>query len=111
MKSCALLLAVLAAASAMAVDGPTSYDGYKVLRIPLANQDEGRLALKLIEELGLDVWKYPFEAGDFADVSVAPSQWDKFQFQTSSFGAMSVMHNDLGLSIAQENNVTDSYQG
>lgn len=111
MKSCALLLAGLATASAVAVDGPTSYDGYKVLRIPLANDNEGRQALKLIDSLGLDVWKYPYESGDFTDVAVAPGQWDKFQFQTASFNSMSVMHEDLGLSIAQENNVTDTYEG
>lgn len=112
MKYSGPLIAFVAVAAAAAIDQKVSYDGYKVVRIPLANLEEGRAALNLIEEMDLQPWKSPYAAGDFTDLILSPSQIKQFEnrYAAASFSGMTVMHEDLGLSIAQENNVTDTYQ-
>lgn len=109
MKYSGALVTFFTAAAAVAVDQKVSYDGYKVIRIPLANIDDGHAALKLIDDMGLEPWKAPYAGGDFTDLILSPSQLAEFNVRASSFSETKVLHEDLGLSIAQENNVTDTY--
>lgn len=108
MKTFVTLSAVLACASAAAVSSPkVSYDGYKVARVSVGDSPE--TVKNIISKLDLTTWKDAHGAGSYADVLVSPSQWSAFEKETSGLDA-TIMHEDLGKSIAEESTFT-TYAG
>jgi len=92
-------LASLTLTSAIAAPKKVSYDGWKTYRI---NVGSDRAALKeTVETLKLGTWKGSVDTSDIVDVVVPPTQIKEFQAKAQSFKA-TVMHEDLGASIAEE---------
>lgn len=112
------LLAALAGAaivSAVAIESSQekfNYDGYKVLRMDIENEDEARRLTDMVDNLGLSWWKMPGEAGDHATVQIPPDQVSAFEAgaAAAAFRNIEVVHEDLGYAIFQESNVTDTYE-
>lgn len=101
MKSFTLLSAFLASASAAVIQPQrVSYDGYKVYRVSVGKNNIGRIN-DIIEKLNLQTWKSAKKAGSFADIVVHPSQLEAFNKETFDLKPV-VMHEDLGVSIAEE---------
>lgn len=102
MKHLTLLLSALS----LAVASPTihsrtvSYDGYQVFRVPVG-LDASRVT-EIVEKLELDTWKAPNKAGAFADVVVSPEKLQAFNDEVAGIEGIEVMHEDLGASIAAE---------
>lgn len=103
MKSLAVLSTTIAAASAAAVAGASSqrvsYDGTKVFRVSVG--DEVDRVNGVINKLQLNTWKGVPRAGALADIVVPPEQVDEFNAEISGLN-VTTMHEDLGLSIADE---------
>ncbi|KAE9580392.1 Metallocarboxypeptidase A-like protein [Colletotrichum fructicola] len=103
MKSLAVLSTTFAAASAAAVAGASSqrvsYDGTKVFRVSVG--DEVDRVNGVINKLQLNTWKGVPRAGALADIVVPPEQVDEFNAEISGLN-VTTMHEDLGLSIADE---------
>ncbi|KAL2162975.1 hypothetical protein VTH06DRAFT_6811 [Thermothelomyces fergusii] len=93
--------ALLALASAAAVESPRpkSYDGYKVVRVSVG--DNAAKVQDLIDRLGLETWKGKPQPGAVADIVIPPSQIDAFTAETAGLDVIT-MHEDLGASIAAE---------
>ncbi|OAQ65367.1 carboxypeptidase [Pochonia chlamydosporia 170] len=85
----------------MPAEGKVSYDGYKVFRVPVMENDVPYLQ-SLIQRLNLSTWKAP-KRGAFSDIQVAPSQLGAFE-RAMRGRSFEVMHEDLGASIADEGN-------
>jgi murein tripeptide amidase MpaA len=100
MKAFAALAAIVATASAAVVPAPSvSYDGFKVFRVSVA---ESNAAINnVVAKLGLETWENSGRPGSFADVVVPPAKLAQFTAATADMG-VSLMHDDLGVSIAQE---------
>lgn len=102
MKHLTLLLSALS----LAVASPTihsrtvSYDGYQVFRVPVG-LDASKVT-EIVEKLELDTWKAPNKAGAFADVVVSPEKLQAFNDEVADIEGIEVMHEDLGASIAAE---------
>lgn len=107
MKAVALLASVLATAAALPAEGPVSYDGHKVFRIPV--MDDGTQIQSLVDRLNLNTWQPPSKKGAFADVQVAPSQLAAFE-RAMKGRTYEIMHENLGKSIADEG-VFQTYAG
>lgn len=99
MKTFTALTALLATASAAAVPSEkVSYDGYKVIRVSVADVDEVN---SIVSKLDLTTWKDAQKAGSHADIIVPPSKLTAFEKATSGMDSVT-MHEDLGKSIADE---------
>lgn len=104
MKSLAILLSALSLAVASPYGQPqpraVSYDGYQVFRVPVG-LDASKVT-EIVEKLELDTWKAPNKAGAFADVVVSPDKLQAFNEEVAGIEGIEVMHEDLGASIAAE---------
>jgi hypothetical protein len=101
MKSLTLLSAFFASAWAAAIHPPkVSYDGYKVFRLAVENDNIDRIN-GIVEKLNLQTWKSAKKAGSFTDIVVDPSQLEAFNKETFGLNTI-VMHENLGASIADE---------
>lgn len=101
MKSLALLSAFLASATAAVLQPHrVSYDGYKVFRVSVGDNNIGRIN-DVVDRLNLQTWKPAKKAGSFADIVVPPSQLDAFSKEALDLKPV-VMHEDLGVSIEAE---------
>ena len=95
-------LALAAVASAAAVEPrAVSYDGFKVVRIPVGT--DASKVTEIVNKLQLKTWKGAPKAGAFADIMVPPSQIEAFNTEIAGMEAVT-MHEDLGASIAEESN-------
>jgi len=96
-----LLLSSVIFASVSAVSVPTkiSYDGYKVFRVGYGT--ESSAIDDLVSSLSLQTWKSSAKGTGHVDVVVPPSALQDFQLGTADMDT-SIMHNDLGSSIAEE---------
>lgn len=101
MKLVAVFASLLATAAAMPAEGKVSYDGYKVFRVPVMENDVPYLQ-SVIQRLNLSTWKAP-KKGAFSDIQVAPNQLGAFE-RAMRGRSFEVMHEDLGASIADEGN-------
>jgi len=90
---------VFALVSAVSVPGKVSYSGYKVFRV--AYGTESSKIDSLVSSLSLETWKSSAKATGHVDVVVPPSALQDFELGTTDMET-SVMHNDLGSSIAEE---------
>ncbi|KAG6364297.1 hypothetical protein INS49_005897 [Diaporthe citri] len=102
MKSLTLLLSALSLATASPYIQPrqVSYDGYQVFRVPVG-LDASKVT-EIVDKLGLDTWKAPNKAGAFADIVVSPEKLQAFNDEVAGIEGIEVMHEDLGASIAAE---------
>jgi len=104
MKSLILLTSALGLASSAAVrseaqSAKVSYDGYKVVRLPVGT--DASKVTEIVQKLGLSTWKGKPRAGAFSDIVVPPSQVDAFHSEIDGMDFVT-MHEDLGASIAEE---------
>lgn len=95
--SSAVALAV--ATAALASEETVSYDGYKVLRIA-AGADLKKVH-DVIDSLALDTWNNGIHSDGQVDVVVPAGKVPAFEAQTAGM-KKTVMHSDLGKSIAKE---------
>lgn len=97
-----LYLAALgcALANPLVHDRQVSYEGYGVYRVPVG--DDVSKVTGLIEDLGLETWKSVKKAGTHADVVVPPEKLSAFKQQTAGIEGVEVMHENLAVSIAAE---------
>jgi hypothetical protein len=107
MKSLLFFLPLFALASAFAVPGKVSYDGYKVIRLAVGNNVAQ--VNDIIDKLSLSTWKGGPKANGFADIVIPPRQIQSF-YESTAHMSSEVMHNDLGASIAEESKF-DVYVG
>ena len=109
MRSSIVLLPLLAAplvpAAAIA---PKDYSGHKVIRIPTNDENVAKVQ-GIIDDLGLDFWKYPKKAGLNADIVVPPSKVSSFTDLVDGLES-EIMHEDLGASIKAESTF-EIYEG
>lgn len=103
--SLASLLVGVVSGAALSNSNAVSYDGYKVVRLPVG-PNASKLT-EIISTLGLSTWKGAPRANSFADIVVSPSQAAAFEEATADYDAV-VMHEDLGASIAAESSEVDS---
>ena len=99
MKFLGLTLASLGLASAASVAKKVDYDGWKVYRV---NVGENKAKVSdVVSNLKLATWKGKVETSPVVDVMVPPSQVEEFEKFTEDLDT-TVMHDNLGLSIAEE---------
>ncbi|KAH9874273.1 hypothetical protein IAQ61_004904 [Plenodomus lingam] len=101
MKFLGVAFASLGLASAATVASKANYDDWKVYRVNV-----GTNAAKfndVVSKLKLEVWKGKPAASEVVDVVVPPTQISEFEASTAELKTQ-VMHENLGLSIADENN-------
>lgn len=101
MKLLSLTLASLGLASAATVVRPVSYDGWKVYRVVVG--DNSAKLSEVMSKLQLKTWKGKVETSDVVDVVVPPTQIEAFVSSTEALNTK-LMHDDLGVSIAEETN-------
>ncbi|KAF1973766.1 hypothetical protein BU23DRAFT_505937 [Bimuria novae-zelandiae CBS 107.79] len=99
MKFLALSLAGLSLASAAAVNGKVSYDGWKVYRVTVGD-NKAKLS-SVMDKLQLSTWKGKVATSTVVDVPVPPTHVLEFEAATQGYNTL-VMHDDLGASIAGE---------
>jgi carboxypeptidase A4 len=99
MKFVGVALASLGLASAATVTKKVSYDDWKVYRMNVASN--GAKVNDVVSKLDLQLWKGKPSSSDVVDVMVPPSQIKDFEASTSDVETR-VMHDNLGLSIADE---------
>lgn len=75
----------------------TTYDGYKVVRLP-TGADMDKVA-SLVGELGLETWSM---TGSFADIMVPPAKWEAFHAETAGLAGSKTLYEDLGVAVASE---------
>ncbi|KAA8624976.1 carboxypeptidase [Pyrenophora tritici-repentis] len=99
MKFLGVTLASLGLVSAATVAKTVSYDDWKVYRVSV-----GSNAVKLenvMSKLQLELWKGKPATSDVVDLMVPPTAIRDFEASTADFETK-IMHNNLGLSIANE---------
>ncbi|KAG5984613.1 hypothetical protein E4U55_004055, partial [Claviceps digitariae] len=96
----AALLASAASASAAAPSKP-SYQGHRVYRVPVTDEQDGARIQDVIDKLGLVVWQPPSKKGAFADMQVSVDQLDAFHEEMKNREVIT-MHENLGQSIRSE---------
>ncbi|CCX32640.1 hypothetical protein FPQ18DRAFT_312953 [Pyronema domesticum] len=101
---------LLFAATALALPAdtssqPTSYDGYKVIRIQLDdNQAKTDQVRAMIQKMDLETWTNGYKPNRLVDVVVEPSKIAAFDSDCGLNGIQyTTMHEDLGKSIREEN--------
>jgi carboxypeptidase A4 len=99
MKFIGVALASLGLASAATVTKKVSYDDWKVYRMNVASNSAK--VNDVVSKLDLQLWKGKPSSSDVVDVMVPPSQIKDFEASTSDVETR-VMHDNLGLSIADE---------
>jgi carboxypeptidase A4 len=99
MKFLAPFLTTLALASAAAVNNKVSYDGWKVYRVTVGS-DSTKLS-SVMNKLQLSTWKGKVGTSTVVDIPVPPLQVLEFESGIQGYNSL-VMHEDLGVSIAQE---------
>ncbi|KAF2124252.1 hypothetical protein P153DRAFT_390803 [Dothidotthia symphoricarpi CBS 119687] len=99
MKLLSVALASLGLASAASVTKKISYDDWKVYRVNVGS-DTAKFG-KVVSKLQLETWKGKPATSDVVDVMVPPSQISDFEASTSDIETK-IMHENLGLSIADE---------
>lgn len=99
MKLLSVTLASLGLASAATVAKKVTYDDWKVVRVNVG-ADAAKLE-NVMSKLQLELWKGKPASSDVVDVMVPPSSVKDFEAQTQGFETK-VMHENLGLSIADE---------
>lgn len=77
-----------------------SYDGYSVHRVPVG--DDVAKVTDLVAKLDLETWKSFKKPGSYADVVVPPEKLAAFQAEVAGIEGVEVMHEDLAVSIAAE---------
>jgi carboxypeptidase A4 len=99
MKFLGVALASLGLASAATVPKKVSYDDWKVYRINIGpNADKVN---NVVSKFDLQLWKGKPATSSVVDVMVPPSQIKDFEASTADIETK-VMHDNLGLSIADE---------
>ncbi|KAH7075244.1 hypothetical protein FB567DRAFT_186638 [Paraphoma chrysanthemicola] len=93
------VLALAGLASAASVPKKVSYDDWKVVRVNVGS-NAAKLS-DIVSKLQLEVWKGHPSTSSVVDVMVAPSKIEAFQTATEDIETK-VMHDNLGLSIADE---------
>jgi carboxypeptidase A4 len=101
MKFLGVSLTSLGIATAAAGATKVSYDNWKVYRINVG-PNAARIG-DVMSKLQLELWKGEPASTDVVDVMVPPSAVDDFEASTAEIET-NVMHRNLGLSIADENN-------
>ncbi|KAF2867355.1 hypothetical protein BDV95DRAFT_598048 [Massariosphaeria phaeospora] len=99
MKVFGATLAFLGLASAASVASPVSYDGWKVYRVKVG--DNAAKFSEVVSSLQLETWKGKVGSSAVVDVMVPPSSVSEFEKSADDLNA-ELMHDDLGLSIADE---------
>jgi hypothetical protein len=97
MKLLAVSLASVALVSALAAPKQVSYDGWKVYRVSVG-EDKAKLK-NAVSNLQLGIWKGSVDTSKIVDVAVPPTLVKEFAAQNLS---AEVMHENLGVSIAEE---------
>ncbi|OAA58031.1 carboxypeptidase [Niveomyces insectorum RCEF 264] len=95
-----------AVAKTRAASQRVSYDGFKVLRVPVSHANLHAVN-SAIDDLGLSTWQDSRKPGRFADVVVPPAQATAFaerlgSIDTATTETTMMMHDDLGAAIAEE---------
>lgn len=103
MKVLALALACAALTSAVSVPPKVTYDGFKVYRVSVGSKVAA--VKSMISKLQLESWTGKPKADGVIDLMVPPTQVEKFEADTADL-SIEVMHEDLGLSIAEESQVS-----
>lgn len=101
MKIAGIALASLGLASAATVQKRASYDNWKVYRVNVG--DKSAKLSELVDSLQLETWKGKASSSKVVDVMVPPTSVDKFE---ESDLDVELMHENLGLSIADEESFT-----
>ncbi|KAG6015510.1 hypothetical protein E4U43_005169 [Claviceps pusilla] len=96
----AILVASAASASATAGSKP-SYNGHRVYRLHVTDEQDGAHIQDIIDKLSLVTWQPPSKKGAFADMQVPPDQLDAFH-EAMKHRELITMHEDLGASIRSE---------
>lgn len=99
MKLFAVALASLGLVSAATVPKKVSYANWKVYRVNVG-EDNAKLS-SVVDSLKLQTWKGKVATSKVVDVMVPPSQISEFEASTEGLST-EVMHEDLGLSISDE---------
>jgi carboxypeptidase A4 len=99
MKFLGVALASLGLASAATVTKKVSYDDWKVYRINIG--DNAEKVNNVVSKFDLQLWKGKPSTSSVVDVMVPPSQIQDFEASTGDIETR-VMHDNLGLSIADE---------
>ncbi|KAF4596022.1 carboxypeptidase [Ophiocordyceps camponoti-floridani] len=101
MRSLTILSCLLAGAAwaGVVAPAPTSFDGYKVFRVPVGARTQR--VNSVVDEMGLRFWQPASRKGAFADVEVPPAKVDAFRQAMKGFDLI-VMHEDLGRSMVSE---------
>jgi carboxypeptidase A4 len=102
MKFLGVTLASLGFVSAASVSNSkkVNYDDWQVFRVN--GPSNTAKFQEVVNKLQLDVWKGKPASGDVVDVSVPAEQLSAFEASTKGL-EIKVMHENLGLSIAEEN--------
>jgi hypothetical protein len=93
------LIILASLASAASVTKKISYDDWKVFRVNVGS-DAAKLN-DVVSKLQLETWKGNPSTSSVVDVMVAPSKIKDFETATEGL-EIKVMHDNLGLSIADE---------
>ena len=99
MKFLGVALASLGLASAASVTKKVSYDDWKVYRINIGSN--AAKVSDVVSKFDLQLWKGKPSSSSVVDVMVPPSQIQDFEASTEDIETK-VMHDNLGLSIADE---------
>ncbi|KAL6711605.1 hypothetical protein ACN47E_004539 [Coniothyrium glycines] len=99
MKFLGVTLASLGLVSAATVTKKVSYDDWKVYRVNVGSNVEK--VKNVVSKLKLETWKGKPVANQAVDVVVPPTQISEFEASTADIDT-AVMHENLGLSIADE---------
>lgn len=103
MRSSALLsltFSLGALSNPLLTERQVSYDGFGVYRVPVG--DDAAQVTSLVADLELETWKSLNKPGAYADVVVPPEKLAAFQERVAGIAGVEVMHADLGVSIAAE---------
>lgn len=101
MKSFFLASLVLGLVSAIVVPRKANYDGYRVIRLQVGS-DASRVE-NIIQELSLSTWNGAPRDNSEVDIVVPADKYSEFESSTADLDS-SVMHENLGASIARETN-------
>jgi carboxypeptidase A4 len=103
MKFLGAALASLGLASAASVTKKVSYDDWKVYRVNVGSN--AAKVNDVVDKLQLQLWKGKPSESSVVDVLVPPTQVKDFEASTEDIETR-VMHQNLGLSIADEETVS-----
>ncbi|KAL9031366.1 MAG: hypothetical protein Q9196_000621 [Gyalolechia fulgens] len=101
MKFLVLASSILGLVSAIVVPRQANYDGYRVVRLQVG--DDSSKVKNIIEELSLSTWNGAPKADSEVDVVVPADRFSEFESSTADLDS-SIMHENLGASIAEETN-------